>query len=402
MIEHHRRTFLQSGLAATATAALFEPIRALAEDVKPVRIQRINVFDIEIPTPREQVEMGYINHYTVARVETDAGVRGSYVGYEAPSLEVLNRDVRPALVGKDLFAIEDHLKAGLAAWGGVEHALWDAIGKIAGQPVYRLLGGAKPSLRVYLTCVWRGKDDQSQVPYKDQAEMALKIKKAGFKGMKIRAWRPNPMDDVDACHEIRAAVGPDFAVMFDRTAHHPGKVWDYNTALGVARGLEKEHATWLEEPFDRNDFFSPARLAREVDILITGGEGYQGLDSYRECLVNETYDILQPDGVHAGGIFTVRKIAALAEAFHKPVILHGSMGLSVAGWLQASAAFGAEWQELALITPPLLPEEQWSPALKVLNSKTVFTFQKGEIQVPQAPGLGLEIDEEALDRFRVA
>lgn len=402
MIEHHRRTFLQSGLAATATAALFEPIRALAEDVKPVRIQRINVFDIEIPTPREQVEMGTINHYTVARVETDAGVRGFYIGYEAPSLEVLTRDVRPALVGKDLFAIEDHLKAGLAAWGGVEHALWDAIGKIAGQPVYRLLGGAKSSLRVYLTCVWRGKDDQSHVPYKDQAEMALKIKKAGFKGMKIRAWRPNPMDDVDACQEIRAAVGPDFAVMFDRTAHHPGKVWDYNTALGVARGLEKEHATWLEEPFDRNDFFSPARLAREVDILITGGEGYRGLDPFRECLVNETYDILQPDGVHAGGIFTVRKIAALAEAFHKPVILHGSMGLSVAGWLQASAALGAEWQELALITPPLLPEEQWSPALKVLNRKTVFTFQNGEIQVPQAPGLGLEINEEALDHFRVA
>ena len=294
-------------------------------------------------------------------------------------------------------------------WGGLEHALWDAIGKIVGQPVYRLLGGSKTSIRAYLTCVWPGKgpqdyslDDQSQIPYKAQAEMAAKIKQAGFKGMKIRAWRPKPTDDADACGEIRAAVGPDFAIMFDRTAHLPGKVWDYPTALTVARALEKHRAYWLEEPFDRNDFLSPARLAREVDISITGGEAYQGLDPFRECLVHESYDILQPDAVIAGGILMVCKVAVMAAGFHKRVILHGSMGLGLAGWLQASAAVGAEWQEVALITPPLLPEEQWSPALKVLNTKTLFTFRDGEIQVPQSPGLGLDINEEALERYRVA
>ncbi len=392
-----RRGFFASG--AATTAGLLAPLRAIADSAKPVRIRNIDLFHIEIPTPKQEVAAGVMNRYPVAKVETDSGVRG--YSFTGPSPQLL-QPIRAALVGKDLFAIEQHLQAGLLDWGGLEHALWDAIGKIAGQPVSRLLGGAKSSLKVYVTCVWRGPDDQSHVPYKDQADMAVRIKKAGFHGMKIRAWRPNPLADADACGEIRAAVGPDFSIMFDRTAHLPGKVWDYSTALAVARALEKHGALWLEEPFSRDDFEGPARLAREVDILITGGEGYRGLDAYRECLTHDTYDILQPDGVNAGGLLTIRKVAALTEAFHKPCILHGAMGLRLAGWLQISAAFGAPWQELALITPPLLPEEQWAPALKVLNSKSVFSFQNGSIEVPQGPGLGLDVNEEALERYRVA
>ena len=402
-----RRRFLQAGgislstgaLAAAAAVGIPEPLRAAERAAKPVRIRAVDIFPIEVPTPAEEVQAGKINRYPVVRVETDVGVRGySFAGGPA---QLLDRQIRPMLVGQDLFAIEQHLKAGLVQFGGVEHALWDAIGKIAGQPVYRLLGGSKSAVKVYLTCVWPGKADQSHISYKQQADIAVKIKNAGFKGMKIRAWRPNPADDADACGEIRAAVGPDFAIMVDRTAQMPGVVWDYNTGLRVARALEKHNATWLEEPFHRDDFLSPARLAREVDITITGGEGFRGLDGFRECLVHGTYDILQPDCVGAGGIFTVRKIAAMAEAFHKPTIMHGAMGLRLAGWLQTSAAIGSPWQELALVTPPLLPEEQWSPALKVVNGDRLFTFRDGEIQVPQGPGLGLDINEDALERYRV-
>lgn len=393
-----RRAFC-SGSAASAAGAWLGPVRAVAASAKPVRITGIDIFPIEIPIPRPELEAGKYARYTVAKVETDAGVRG-YSFDRGADDKLLDSRIRPALVGQDLFAIERHLGAGLAAWGGLEHALWDAIGKIAGQPVYRLLGGSKSSLKAYVTCVWRGPADQSHVPYREQAEMALRVKRAGFGGMKIRAWRPDPMQDVEACGEIRAAVGPDFAIMFDRTAGLPGTVWSYETALKVARGLERHRAYWLEEPFDRSDFASPARLAREVGIPITGGEGFQGLRAYRECLVEQSYDVLQPDAVRAGGILMVRKIAALAEAFGKPLVLHGAMGLRLAGPIQASAAFGAEWQELALITPPLMPEEQWSPALQVLHSKSLFTLRDGEIHAPQGPGLGLDVNEEAVSRFR--
>jgi L-alanine-DL-glutamate epimerase-like enolase superfamily enzyme len=388
-------------LAASLGAAL-APLRAVAAAVKPVRIREVDMFNISLPVSKTEADAGVQFRYPVVKISTDGGVTGySFAGHGPKSLQ----PVRELLVGKDLFAVEQHLKNGLVRWGGVEHAVWDAIGKIANQPVYKLLGGSTSSVKPYLTCVWKGNPDQSHVPYKAQAEMAARIQKAGFKGMKIRAWRPNPTDDADACGEIRAAVGPDFAIMFDRTAHAVRsagqKVWDYETGLKVARALEKHKAYWLEEPYARDDYTSPARLAAEVEIPITGGEGYQGIEPFRECLMHRTYDILQPEGRGSGGILTCRKVGIMAEAFHVPCILHGSMGLMVAGWIQGSLAVGAEWQELALITPPLLPEEQWAPGLKVLKSDKVFTIREGELLAPEGPGLGLEIDEAALEKYRV-
>jgi D-galactarolactone cycloisomerase len=397
-VGHSRRGFLSS-LSRAATAALFERVRAVARAAKPVRIRAIDIFPIEIPIPEDELRQGKYARYTVYRVETDAGVRG-WAFDRGSDYRELDALIRPAFVGRELFALEAHLKAGLARWGALEHAFWDAIGKIAGQPVYRLLGGATSRLRVYLTAVWRGKADQSEVPFEVQAETAMAYKKAGFGGIKIRAWRPDPFDDVRACAEIRRAVGPDFAIMVDRTAELPG-VWDYPTALRVARALEEHNVLWLEEPFARNDLVSPARLAREVEIRITGGERFRGLEPYRECLRLGAFDVLQPDGVIAGGIFTVWKVAALARAFGVPVVLHGAMGLRLAGWLQASAALGADWQELALVTPPLLPEEQWSPARKVVRNSPLFRLRDGWIEVPDAPGLGLLVDEDAVERCRI-
>jgi L-alanine-DL-glutamate epimerase-like enolase superfamily enzyme len=83
------------------------------------------------------------------------------------------------------------------------------------------------------------------------------------------------------------------------------------------------------------------------------------------------------------------------------VILHGTMSLLLAGWLQATLAIGSPWQEIALITPPLLPEEQWSPGLKVLKSKQMFVFDQGDLLAPAYPGIGLDVDEEAVERYSV-
>jgi D-galactarolactone cycloisomerase len=392
-----RREFL-----GALMASILAPVRALAAAVKPVTIRSVDIFPIEIPVSPAEHDAGFDHRFTVVRVATDAGVHGySFAGPTSPQALA---EVRSILAGQDLFAIERHLEKGLIRWGGVEHALWDAIGKIAGQPVSKLLGGKADRVKAYVTCVWKGKLDQSHVSYEDQAAMAVKLQRAGFKGMKIRAWRPNPMDDVAACRVIKRAVGPDFAVMFDRTAHRPQdvgqRVWDYETGRKVARGLQDAGAGWLEEPFARDDYVSPARLAAEIDLPITGGEGYVGLDGFRECVSHKTYDILQPEGSGCGGILTCVKVAALAQAFRLPCILHGSMALRVAGWLQATLAFGAPWQELALVTPPLLPDAQWAPGLKVLKSPKVFAIEDGAIIAPEYPGLGLDVDEEAIERLR--
>lgn len=395
MLEITRRDLIRGSVALAA-------IEALRAAVKPVRISGVELFDIDIPVTKAEDDAGVNHRFPVAKIATDAGVTGySFAGAPVQALPQVQR----VLMGKDLFHVEQHLKDGLYRWGGVEHAVWDAIGKIAGQPVSKLLGGSRDRVKLYLTCVWKGNPDQSHVSYREQAAMAAKIEKAGFKGMKIRVWRPNPMDDVEACRAIRAAVSKDFRLMFDRTAHAPErvgqKVWDYETGLQVARALEKAGAYWLEEPYARDDYESPAKLAKTVDILITGGEGYTGLEPYRQCLLHQTYDILQPDGNTVGGILNCRKVGILAESFRVPTILHGAMGLRLAGWLQATLANGSEWQELALMTPPLLPEEQWAPGVKVLKSKQVFAIENGDILAPRYPGLGLDVDEEALARYRV-
>lgn len=390
-------------LSAAASAALLAPLRRLEAAVKPIRIRDVDIFAIDIPVSKAESEAGVMHRYSVVKVMTDAGVNG--ISFAGPAPKELG-EVRRVLAGKDLFNIEQHLRDGLGRWGGVEHAVWDAIGKIAGQPVCRLLGGASTRVKAYLTCVWRGNPDQSHVPYKDQAAQALKVWKAGFKGMKIRAWRPNPLDDAESLRVIRDTVGADLAVMFDRTAHAPEsagqKIWDYETGLKVARALEQHGAYWLEEPFARDDYLTPARLAAAVDLPITGGEGYVGLEPFRQCLLHNTYDILQPEGRGSGGIFTCRKVAVMAEAFHVPTILHGTMGLMLAGWLQATFAIGAEWQEVAIIWPPLTPEEQWAPGLKVLKSAEMYRIEDGMLLAPEHPGLGLDVDEEALARYRAA
>lgn len=384
---------------ATALAAL-QTVRAA---VKPVRITDVDLFGIDVPVTAAEAEAGFNHRFLVAKVTTDAGING--YSFAAPPARTAP-DVKRLLVGKDLFNIEQHLSNGLGHWGGIEHALWDAIGKIAGQPAYKLLGGSRDRVKAYVTCVWKGNADQAQVKSQDQVDQALRLQKAGFKGMKIRAWRPDPMNDVHVCREILAATGKEFSLMFDRTAQMPvsmagQKVWDFETGLKAARALQEAGAYWLEEPFAREDYESPAKLARMVDILITGGEGYATLEPFRQCLLHQTYDVLQPDGRTAGGIFSCRKVGILAEAFHVPCILHGSMALLLAGWLQATLAIGSEWQEIALITPPLLPEEQWSPGLKVLKSKRMFELDHGELLAPPYPGIGLEIDEDALARYRI-
>lgn len=389
-------------LLAVAGSTALAPVRALHAAVKPVRITGVEIFPVRVPIPKPDESAGRMNQYIVCRVDTDADVRGfSFAGPNPKQLA----EVRAVLVGKDLFNVEGHLKNGLSAWGGVEHAVWDAIGKIARQPVYKLLGGNRSTIKVYLTTVWQGKEDQSDVSYDAQAAMAVHEQKAGFQGMKIRAWRPNPLDDAEACRVIREAVGPNFAILFDRTAHAPQSVgqnvWDYETGLKVARALEKAGAYWLEEPFGRDDHASHAKLAAATDLLITGGEGYRGVQSYHEALLARAYDIVQPDGVTAGGILNCRKIGIVAESYHVQCVLHGSMGLRVAGFLQASAAMGAPWQELVFIRPPLMPEEVWSPGLQLLKTKKMYTFRDGEIELPELPGLGLDVDEEKLEQFRV-
>jgi L-alanine-DL-glutamate epimerase-like enolase superfamily enzyme len=392
-----------SATVAQASDRMTWPLHKLRVDATTVLIKSVTTFDVMVPQTepgppsRSGGAPGRIN---VTCVETDSGVKGySFLGSTAQHVAA----AQSVLVGRDLFQIEVHLRNGLMRWGGIEEAMWDAIGRIADQPVSRLLGGASLSTQpVYITYVWPGTKGQETISPKVQAEQAKIVKAAGFKAMKIQIFRHNTSLDVEACAEILAVGGADFRVMVDRTADRsPNGLWTYDQALTAAHALEKVGCYWLEEPLARDDFEGPARLRRESGLIITGGEGYHGLESYKQCLLHGTYEVLQPELRVIAGIWTARKVGVLAEAWGLKTAPHGISGLAWAGRLQLAAAMGSVYQEIAVLSPPWLPDDYCKPFLALLHGEQPFNFSDGACLVPQYPGLGLNIDEGALGHFRV-
>jgi len=392
---------LGAGVPAAQTA-MAAPLRKLKGDARAIAIKSVTTFDVLVPqtdaAPPTRTG-GPPGRTNVTCVETVSGVRGySFLGSTAQQIAA----AQPVLVGKDIFEIENHLKNGLVRWGGIEEAMWDAIGKIAGTSVARLLGGSALTQPVYVTYVWPGTNGQETITPKQQAEQAKLLRAAGFRAMKIQVFRRNTQVDADACAEILAVGGPDFRVMVDRTADRsPNGLWSYDQALAAALALEKAGCYWLEEPLARNDYEGPARLRRECKIIIAGGEGYHGLEPYKQCLIHGTYEILQPELRLIAGIWTARKVGVLAEAWGLKTAPHGISGLAWAGRLQVAAAMGSVYQEIAVLNPPWLPEDYCRPYLPLLYGEQPFTFEDGACVVPTRPGLGLNIDEKALAHYRV-
>ncbi len=394
------------------------PVSGKASDLV---ITDVEQFVVNVQDKGEVIRRGEVRRHFVYKITTNSGITGYSFGRSHP-LGDLPR-VREILVGKDPFAVDQFIAAGLCQVGSWEHALWDVIGKALNMPVHRLLGGAvRDKIRVYLTIVWPGKDDQSDVPFERQAEDIKFFQDKGFKGVKIRCWRPQIMDDVEALKEIRRAVGPDFPVMFDRTGQRAPWVWSYEEALKVAHGLEKHGAYWLEEPFERENYTSSfrdvvslkqspsyqsisrsAKLRKEVGLRITGGEGDNDTRLFAQYLAQDAFDILQPDVILAGGILVCKQISDMVRAFGGPVrmVPHGIHGLPLAGFLQV-AAFSptTNWQELVMTSPGLTPEESLEPGTRLLKNKDAFAIEDGYMSIPQGPGLGLDVDEDALEHYR--
>jgi L-alanine-DL-glutamate epimerase-like enolase superfamily enzyme len=398
-----RRAFLAGSILAALSAAAQAatgPIRALAKAAGRVTVTGVDSFDIQMPAPRgAKFVPTYLGltpgRNNVLKVATSAGVNGySFLGAVPGEAEA----GRSLLTGADLFAVDSHVKRGLGP--AIEEAVWDAIGRVAGQPLCRLMGGASIGrVPVYFTYVWPVPEDQ--VPPRDQGRQAARLRALGFKAMKIQIMRTDYHGDVEAVREMLAQGGPGFRAMVDRTAGARG-LWTYDQSLEIARALQTAGCYWLEEPLAREDYDGPARLCREVDMLITGGEAWQGLAPFVKGLQAKTYDIMQPEMRVCAGPLTMRKIGALCESFGVPIAPHAATGLALAGRLQVSAAMGSVYQEVGTFQPDTLPSDVKAPYLPILHGEQPFLFENGEAMVPQHPGLGLNVDEKSLEKFRVA
>ncbi len=340
------------------------------------------------------------------RIDTDEGVRGwgePVVEGRAETVRAAIGELAELLVGEDPLRIEDHwqvlTKGGFyrggpvlsSAVAGIDQALWDIAGKVHGVPVHQLLGGpVRERVRMY---AWIGGDEPGEV-----ADLAREQVEAGFTAVKMNgSGAMAPIDTlaqtrqvVDRVAAVREAIGPDRDLVVD----FHGRM---STAMSrrLLAMLEPLSPLFVEEPVLPEYTSNLGALAQATTVPLATGERLYSRWDFRDIL-STGIAVAQPDVSHAGGISEVRRIAAMAEAYDVTLAPHCPLGpISLAASLQVSFA-----------TPNFLIQEQsvgihynaGNDLLDYLLDTTPFQFVDGHAILPSAPGLGISIDERAVQR----
>ena len=340
--------------------------------------------------------------FPFVRVYTDEGLMGIGECFRRqPELVkfLIDSTLAPAITGKDPLDTElrwqDMVRAGCAtemggavfcAVAGLDIALWDIKGKALGLPIYRLLGGAvRDRIRMYASSLRR---DLSPV---EEAQRAESLVDAGYTGYKLHSAVPGAMDDPadQTVTEVRRAVGDDVEILVDVngafSAHH---------AIEIGKRLEDLGVFHFEEPRPFYDLDGLAAVADALTIPIASGEMIFTHQEYRDLILRGRVDILQPDIVKVPGFTEFQRIAALASAFGKPITVHNTQPvLSTVAHLHVCAAYPQIPYAQEYNIEPISIRDQW-PVLK-----TPLQVQAGYLQVPDGPGLGVELDDEVVERL---
>jgi L-alanine-DL-glutamate epimerase-like enolase superfamily enzyme len=327
-------------------------------------------------------------------IRTDEGLTGIGPTMDPGSLAA----AKEQLTGKDPFDIEQHAPRmryyvrDSRAISSIEIALFDLMGKAAGQPLHKLWGSAKDRVPAYASMI------KLSTP-EERVRMAVELKGQGWKAIKLRLHYQTMKEDIRLIEAVRKAIGDDMEIMTDANqaqsagVWQPGVLWDFRRALETARQLQRLNVYWLEEPLRRYDFDGLAELNRLVDIPIAGGENNHGIHEYRWMLEKGVFDILQPDVMVADGVVGFRDIAALALGFHKRVIPHhGGGNLGTIAQLHCIASWPhAPWIEL-LHDPPIAA---YTNGFSIMENPPVVDSD-GYLPLPPGPGLGVTIKKELI------
>jgi L-alanine-DL-glutamate epimerase-like enolase superfamily enzyme len=302
--------------------------------------------------------------------------------------------LEPFLVGREPLATEllldqmlrlnRHGRSGLfvAAISAVDCALWDLRGKVAGQPVYRLLGGpTREALPVYASMLG------FSVEPDEAAATAAAHRDHGFAAQKwFFAYGPADGEDgmarnLELAHALREALGPHYQLMFDG---HMG--WDLPYAIQMARKLAPLHPHWLEEPAFPERVASLRRI-REAGVPVATGEHVHTRWQVKELLAGGAVDFVQTDPDWTGGISEQRHICSLCSSFDVPVIAHGHgilPALHIAASQSPAAVPMVEYLFDHLENMQFFHEQVYRPV-------------NGKLALPDLPGLGLVLDESKIE-----
>jgi L-rhamnonate dehydratase len=265
-------------------------------------------------------------------------------------------------------------------------ALWDIKAKALGVPVWKLLGGGfHKRIRCYASALFGPTPEAT-------AELAGRFKDRGFTAVKF-GWDPMGLDaetDVALVREARRGLGKDPDLMIDA-----GLAWDAKTALQRARAFSEYNIFWLEEPLRPDDYEGYRRLCEATDVRIAAGEEESNRFSYLELMDKGKIDIVQVDLTRCGGFTEARKIASLAEDRGLPCVNHG-----FTTYINIAAAI----HFLNSISNSFLMEyvAEEETTLRDHLTRQNFVARDGYVTVPDEPGLGIELNEEEIHKFRVA
>ncbi len=371
------------GPAAVARPSAAAPEATLQNQKQPVVKESIKITKLEtiLVKPR----------WLFLKVHTNAGITGlgePLLEGRALTCAQAVKEVEPYLVGKDPRAVAHHWQAIYrhafyrggpiltSALSGVDQALWDIKGKALGVPVYELLGGpTRQRVRVYA----HAGTAEEMAKAREQGFTAFKTGPASLRPPHIiesKAYVDNVAEHFSA---LRAAAGSEIDIAIDFHGAVPPP-----TSKLLIKALEPYQPMFIEEPVNCQNVDVLADIARGTYLPIATGERIFTKWGFREILEKRAAAILQPDLCHAGGITEVRLIAGMAEAYYAGIAPHNPMGpISLACGLHLAASI-----------PNFLCQEQVSLGEGYL--KTPFKVRNGYIDIPTAPGLGIELDEEAM------
>ncbi|MGA2664251.1 MAG: mandelate racemase/muconate lactonizing enzyme family protein [Nitrososphaerales archaeon] len=349
----------------------------------------------------------------LVEVETDTGLVGvgeacTQSEHDEASLAaqvIVERGMKPLLVGRDplnvrriwedlYFQTEWFGRAGITqyALSGVDTALWDLAGKALGVSVSRLLGGRfREDVRVYASILFDMED------FGAMASEAKKWKKEGYRAVKFGWGQTRATSfgldagrDEAAVRFLRDELGPEMDIMVDVGRYVN---WTVSHAIRMARTLARYDIYWLEEALPQDDVAGYVALARSSPVRIAGGEGEYNRFSFERWIREHAVDIIQPDICRAGGFTEGMRIADLVQFHNVTLVPHGfSTAVSVAANLQFVAAIqGGELLEFRRTKSPLMAK----------LAKRPFAAKNGRLEIPDRPGLGIEIDDSTVAECRV-
>jgi len=379
--------------------------------MEPMKIAAVETFVLRHPLaePFGYSQLWY-NARTamLVRVMTDDGAVGwgESFGPPEPSAAIIDALLAPMLIGVDptdtlplwerMYArTRDYGQKGFAihAISAVDIALWDLKGKALGVSVSRLLGGRfRERVQAYATGLYfRPKEDFAA----DLVAEAESHVAAGFRAIKLKVGY-TPEADVRHARAVRAAIGPDVQLMVD--ANH---AYDAATAIRLGREFERLDVRWFEEPVIPEDIEGYAEVCRALDLPVAGGEAEYTRYGFRRLFAARGVDIAQPDLTAAGGFTECQRIAALASAHgvrYLPHVWGSAVGFAAA--LQFTAALPPATASLFPLEP-LFEYDRTTNHFRDQLAMTPVEIADGWLTIPDRPGLGVDVDEAVLERYRV-